>query len=130
MASWLTIELKNPGSSPAICWAYDIEINKLILASKLKVMIGWSLTSAHVAMRDPTFAWQTHECKKIALIRMRRQRESMALNDQLQVATVQKEKYGTKDGAGVHHTPWSRVMRKKIRLARAVAPTARVLPTC
>jgi len=25
--------------------------------------------------------------------------ESMALNDQLQVAAVQKEKYGTKDGA-------------------------------
>jgi len=49
--------------------------------------------------------------------------ESMALNDQLQVAAVQKEKYGTKDGAlaGVHHTPWSRVMRKKIRFARAVA---------
>jgi len=52
--------------------------------------------------------------------------ESMALSDQLQVAAVQKEKYGTKDGAlrGVHHTvhtPWSRVMRKKIRLAGAVA---------
>jgi len=26
------------------------------------------------------------------------QAESMALNDQLQVATVQKKKYGTKDG--------------------------------
>jgi len=42
--------------------------------------------------------------------------EFMALNDQLQVAAVQKEKYGTKKGAlgYTHHTPWSRVMRKKI----------------
>jgi len=43
--------------------------------------------------------------------------ESMALNDQLQVAAVQKEKYGIKDGTlGTPHT-----MRRKIRLAHAVA---------
>jgi len=30
--------------------------------------------------------------------------ESMALNDQLQVAAVQKEKYGTKDGTLVYTT--------------------------
>jgi len=45
----------------------------------------------------------------------------MALDDQLQIAAVQKEKYGTKDGVLGYTTPWSRVMRKKIRLARAVA---------
>jgi len=45
----------------------------------------------------------------------------MVLNDQLQVAAVQKEKYDTKQGPGVHHTPWSRVMMKKIKLAYAIA---------